>query len=727
MKGNIFISIFFLLISYSSYAQIEGQEYDFSEIRDQLEDALSNLEEESIYEDNSIFDILEDYFNNPIDINKASAEELKELRFLSDLQIAEIINHRKNNGAFIALFELQSIRSMDDNTIQLLLPFIKIKSGIDDYNVPLSKMLYKGKDEFFLRFERVLETKEGYVEDIPIEENRLDANGNVVRDDQDNIIVDTVGYKSPYLGDRNRMLFRYRHQYETTLSYGLLMEKDAGEQLFTKGFPSVDFLSFHFFLKDYNKFIKGLALGDFAVNMGQGLIQFDGFGSGKGAYVMDIKRLGRPLRPYTSASEIFYKRGAAINLNFGDNFEVMAFGSYRQRDANISEAIFEDDGFGDDLEIANVLEVSSLQTSGFHRTEAELLDKNAINHLSVGGTIKYKKKNWHIAANGLIDKLSSNLQRNVSPYNQFNFNGSTLKNASLDYGLVVSNFNFFGETAMSDNGGLATLNGLIIGLDRHVSMSILHRHYQREYQALFSNSFAETSNTNNETGIYVGLEVKPNKHWIISGYFDAWKHPWLRFGVDAPSNGKEYLTRITYKRKRKMQVYVQFKDELKERNARDNETNIDYLVDTRKRTLRLHIENNISKQLTLRNRAELTIYDDGVTPNTYGRMLLQDIIYKPIGFPLSFTSRFAIFNIEDSNNRIYSYENDILNSFSIPGYSNRGTRFYINLRYKGVRNMTMELRYAQTYYSNQDFFGSGQELINQPKRSEIKAQIKYKF
>ena len=32
-----------------------------------------------------------------------------------------------------------------------------------------------------------------------------------------------------------------------------------------------------------------------------------------------------------------------------------------------------------------------------------------------------------------------------------------------------------------------------------------------------------------------------------------------------------------------------------------------------------------------------------------------------------------------------------------------------------------------TYYANQDTFGSGNEEINKSQRSEIKAQIKYKF
>lgn len=707
----LYLSACFLLIHFGAFAQLDDDSsFDFNIVKDQIEQLLSSQEGdgsgETEFKDNSIYDIIEAYFNHPLDINRATAEELKELRFLSDLQINGIIQHRINNGNFIALYELQSIPSLDLATIKALLPFVRLNKNVDDFNVPIHKMLYKGKNTIYARVDRVLEKKRGF----KIEEGQE---------------------KPKYLGDRNRYLFRYRHQYDTRLSYGFLLENDAGEEFFkgsNKGFPGFDFATFHFFMKDYNKYIKGIALGDFAVNMGQGLIQFDGFGSGKGAYVMDLKKLGRPLRPYTSSSEIFYKRGAALNLTFGKHFEIMTFGSYRNRDANISIAEETNDGFGE-VQIGNILEISSIQTSGLHRTEAEIKDKNAIKHLNVGGTIKYKGDNWHIAANATLDKLNTKLQRTIKPYNQFGFNGDALKNASLDYSFIYSNINFFGETAMSDNGALATLNGLIVGVDRRVAVSFLHRYYEKNYQALFSNSFAETSNTNNEHGLYMGLEVKPNKHWQFSGYLDIFKHQWLRYGADAPSMGKEYLGRLTYKRKRKMQVYLQFKEEYKERNISSalQSTPATELYNQKKSTLRLHIENRITKSLTLRNRAEATWFDNGYEPTTTGYMLLQDIIYKPIGFPLSFTARYALFDVETSNNRIYAYENDILGAFSIPGYNNKGSRFYINLRYKGIRKMTMEFRYARTIYANQETFGDGLEKINGNKRSDIKVQIKYSF
>ena len=109
-------------------------------------------------------------------------------------------------------------------------------------------------------------------------------------------------------------------------------------------------------------------------------------------------------------------------------------------------------------------------------------------------------------------------------------------------------------------------------------------------------------------------------------------------------------------------------------------------------------------------------------------MLFQDLIYKPKSLPFSFTTRFAYFDTPGFDVRFYAYENDILNSFSVPPYYNRGTRFYFNLRFKGIRNLTLEARYAQTFWRGEEGFsvGTTDEILG-PTRSEVKAQVKYIF
>jgi hypothetical protein len=95
--------------------------------------------------------------------------------------------------------------------------------------------------------------------------------------------------------------------------------------------------------------------------------------------------------------------------------------------------------------------------------------------------------------------------------------------------------------------------------------------------------------------------------------------------------------------------------------------------------------------------------------------------------PLKVQMRFAIFDAEDYDTRIYAYENDVLYSFSVPAYYGRGTRFYINLNYKINRSISLWLRFAQTYFNDRDVISSGNDEINSNRRTEIKVQIRAQF
>jgi hypothetical protein len=95
--------------------------------------------------------------------------------------------------------------------------------------------------------------------------------------------------------------------------------------------------------------------------------------------------------------------------------------------------------------------------------------------------------------------------------------------------------------------------------------------------------------------------------------------------------------------------------------------------------------------------------------------------------PYSFTARFALFDMDSYDARIYAYENDVLYYFGVPAYYNRGARMYITFRYRVMRGIDVWLRVAQTYYSNVSTIGSGLNQINGNKKTEIRTQIRFKL
>lgn len=693
--GILFFIIFIPLILKSQNDSIPpGDPIENEEL---IENFIENTNEDIEFDFNTTFENLQTYVRNPIDLNAASRNDLEELIFLTDIQIQSLLDYREKLGKLISIYELQAVPSFDLNTINNILPFVTIKNEVDDLHIGLKDLLLKGDNEMYLRWSRILEQQKGFT---PLDDGEMG---------------------SRFLGDQNKYYFRFRHFYENKLSYGFTAEKDPGEEFF-KGSNrhGFDFYSAHFYLKDYNKTIKTIALGDYSVSFGQGLILHSGFGSSKNAAIMNIKRNRRTVKPFKSVSETNFFRGAAITFGLGKHFEFTALGSYRGRDANLidpslidNELIFQS--------------FTALQLSGLHRTPAEIADENAIKDLTFGGSLKYKKRNWHIALNGLHSKLDKSFQIKPLPYNRFYFNGDRLTNLSLDYSWILQNFNFFGETAMSDNGSFATTNGLLIGLDRKVDFAILHRFFPKDYQSLNPNPFAESGGARNENGLYLGIVIKPDKHWQLGGYFDAYKHPWLRFNIDAPSRGYEYRGRLSYFIKRKLIVYIEFRNEIKQIGHNSASDKIDGLVSSQLWQTKLNINYNATRYLELRNRIHYGSFSDGVNRSSKGYMIFQDIIFKPLNLPFSFTARFALFDTDSYGIRFYTYENDVLYSYSIPSFYGRGTRFYVNFRYRGIRNIILEARFAQTYFSDRDVIGSGLNTILGNTRTEIKMQAKITF
>lgn len=662
-----------------------------------IEDILLNADEESDFEFNTAFEYLDAFAASPLDLNEASEADIREIGLFTDVQVLNLLQYRETVGELISIYELQAIPGLDLATIRKVVPYVTVKGHVDDYQLSIWEMITEGKNEFYHRWQTVVEEQKGY---RPLPEG---------------------GTGSRYLGDQNQLYFRFKHSYGNRLSYGITAEKDRGEEFFKgsnrQGF---DFYSAHFYLRNYNQTIKALAIGDYGVSLGQGLIFFTGFNYGKSAQVATIKRSGRQLRAYSSVNEVNFLRGAGATLGLGDDVEVSLFASYQSIDGNVVEP---DSADIDVLEAS----ISSLNATGLHRTEREIEDRNVIQKLTTGGSVKYKLEKGHIALNGVYHQFSKPLQSRIQPYNQFYFRGSELLNASVDYNYRLGKFNLFGETAVSENGSIATLNGLLTGLDPKVDFALLFRHYPRDYWSINSNAFAETSGTRNETGLYTGIVIRPHRDWIISAYLDMWEHPWLRFQVDAPSNGYEYRFRLTHFKKRKYTAFIEVRDEIKQRNVPIFESKSNDILPSRRFQTRFNFSYKVSKAIELRSRVDLGFADNEINSYQDGFAVYQDIIFKPIGFPLSFTTRYALFDTDGFQVRFYNFENNLLYTFSIPAYYNRGSRFYFNLRYKGIRNMTIEARFAQLYWSDQETIGSGLEEINGPVRTELGAQIKYQF
>ena len=293
------------------------------------------------------------------------------------------------------------------------------------------------------------------------------------------------------------------------------------------------------------------------------------------------------------------------------------------------------------------------------------------------------------------------------------------------------------SASSASENGTGHLAGALLGLSRKLSASIMYRNYGIRYNSIFPNSFGESTTANNENGIYLGLEYRIDRKWTMRAYADFWRHPWVRFGISRPSTGREFLYRVNYYLKRRLQIYLQYFYENKMADY-TSENAIRLTGFQTRHRLRLNFDHTVSKSIRLRSRFELSRFEnpEGLQ---HGYLVYQDFIIKPLSSPLSMTGRVAFFDTDDFDSRIFAYENSVLYEFAIPSFFDQGIRYYLNLRYRATRKLTLEFRIARTHFTRVDLspdpnsiyfietIGSGNEQIKGNKRTELKAQLRYNF
>lgn len=602
------------------------------------------LEQTKEYSDISeLMEILTDLEQNPIDLNRATVEQLTMLPWISNISALAIINYRDQIGGFTNVNELIQVANINPDLLPYLQKYITILPRKSEKNFAITTKTRLGRK---------------FSSDEAPESDRY--------------------YHSPF-----KVYNRFNFDYGKNLRFGFLLEKDSGER-------RIDDLNIYFLNYHDNSNQNKLIIGNYRLEVGQGLVFGNPYGYYKGSdpiYPAKIQR--RNLLEYSLVDENASLYGVSGQYCFSI-YQFIIFYSSKKLDASVnSDGTFE-----------------SFYTTGYHRNCSEMNKKDRINEQLIGGRIQIKPSPNLLVGTTYYQSIFDHTAIIKNEEQQrFAFEGNQNELIGMDFNLTLYQFNLFGEVARSKNSGFGLLTGIFFEIQK-LRLVILGRNYSKNFNSLHGNSFSEQSNhLQNERGIFWGFQFKPIKNLKLGIYFDQFKLPWRSYFIPMPSSGKDFLLRVEHKVFKNLILSFQFKFEEKEQYLSEiksiiprNQTNLRMQFDFQPLNL-IKFRSRLEKvQVSYQRFRQLpSIYPDRFK----GLLLYQDAIFQ-LNHNFDIAARLSLFDTDEYESRVYQFEHDVPGMLTNQMLFGKGTRSYIRLRWGIIKNLDLSIKFGSTQYWKQN-------------------------
>jgi len=622
---------------------------------------------------------LSNRLQEPVNLNSATREQLEQFPFLSDIQIEHLLAYIYIHGQMETIYELQLVEELDRQTIQYLLPFVCIKAINNEPAFRWKTMLKDagryGKNEVLTRL------------DIPFYKRK--------------------GYEHTYLGPSVYNSVKYTFRYRDQLYAGGVAEKDAGEPFAAlHNRYGYDYYSFYLLLQNCGR-LKSLAVGNYRLSFGQGLVMSTDYLMGKTIYASSFNNRSTGIKKHSSTDEYNYFRGVATTVALTKRLSVSAFYSHRNMDGVVTDG-----------------EITSVYKTGLHRSRKEADKKNLLTSQLTGGNVSYQQNHIRLGITGVYYVFNRPYEPELTGYSKYNIHGNHFYNLGIDYAYRWHRFSFQGETAIGKQGW-ASLNRLQYSPVQDIQFMLIHRFYSYDYWAMYAHSFGEGSTVQNEQGYYVGLETTPFSHWRFFVSFDLFSFPWKKYRINKPSRGTDGLIQATFTPRTNLSMYLKYRYKQKERDLTGSKGTLTLPIFHHQ--LRYRLNYSLNDVFSSRTTLDYNHFHSQDRAATKGYQVTQMISSQ-----LPWTRLFAdvqgsYFCTDDYDSRVYVSEKGLLYTFYTPSFQGRGFRCAVRLRYELNKHWLFITKFGETIYLNRNEIGSGNDLIYGNKKADIQMQLRIKF
>lgn len=647
----------------------------FSTVYEQYLESVLEYEESA----NFLNEHLEQLLENQININQANREDLESIPFLNQMQIENLAYYLYRYGPMVSLSELKLIEGLDEHLIEKITPLLYVDTThvIDEKKRNINDLLRFGKQEIRATYGRTKEKSRGFVS-----------------------FMDST---KMFLGDPNALDLRYTFKYKQLIQFGFLIEKDPGEPYFHR--PSktlLDGKSFHLLIKSLHR-LKALALGDFKIRFGEGLICNQGFLSFKNAPGLSFEQTGGSINKHHSPSSLNHFTGIAGSFSLIDNQKALLTLFYSQRalDTNLDSIGF-----------------SSIQTDNIHRTNQEFENRKNIRQMAYGGNLifQWNQHQWGLS---FIQHTYDHLRYvHAESFRPKSYEGNVFRNVAIHGKTNISNMHVYGEFALDKTFHSAKILGLDMKVHKKMDLNILWCDYEPQYTAEFAQSAGFGSTVGNEKSLTCKVYYHPFAYWHVFCLVSLARFPASKFQILGPTSGRKFTIDLTKKSHNSGEFKLKFTQRYAEQNSMSDQQK-NPMIDS-------EVLNQLKLQYSKKEKQILSKSTIEINRNTLAKQHHWGVAFgQDLGFQIDKNNgiqwHFALFKTETYANKIYFLEKSIPGSFSIPALHGNGIRQSL-YAFSKFKKTTVRIQYQFNYQPKFKTIGSGYNQIPQNRKNQWSIQ-----
>ncbi len=625
-----------------------------------VEPLVEGLEESE--DQSALLEYLSDLKQHPLDLNKATAQQLSTIPWISPIQAIDIIKYRYNHGNFTDVSELLNIRGVAAN-FDHIKPFVSVKR---QYTLNLH---VEGRHRAISK----LEVARGYKEHI-------------------------------YLGSPYKLLNRLNGS-AFHAQFGLLTEKDPGEK-------NWDDLRLGYVELTLPKFKSHLILGNFSAAFGQGLVFWGPYNISKGSdAVAPAKQRSRGLYRYLSVDEnsayygaaaevqlkplkltTFYSRNAIDSAVNGDSLISMPTTGYHRLPSEWKKK---------DRAREHVLGLAAQLQWGVFNQIGITLQHSAFSH-NLPQQETAAQHDFYGVSNSVLGLNYDVTFARLNGFGEIAQSKSGGKAALIgwwwDFDAIEwvllwrgydDHFQNFHALGFGESRTMRNETGTYLGIRYRPGRSVRLSWFVDVFRSSWPKYRADMPSSGYEMMARAEYAYSKNLELSLRGKFEK-----KLVNASVPDQFGVYLDRLGFQDKLNVRLQSDF-----------------LASKTLKLRSRLEVSSAAMNRVTQ-------------PQDTLGTLLFQDISWKPSEY-WHLQSRWTFFDAPLYELRFYQYENDLPGVMRLKMLYGRGTRWYVMAKY-AWSFLQLSVKFERTWYQNRDTIGSGYDLIESPSEHTISLQLDWR-